>query len=185
MNEPIRSLDANYYTDPEIFTIEKSGLLRNTWQFAGHVSQVHNPGDYFTFSIAGENLFCIKGKDGNLRAFYNVCQHRAHELVKDTGQLKLIVCPYHAWTYELNGDLRAGPNIAVVDGFNRCDIKLTPVRIEEFCGFIFANLDWNADKMDKWFPNVRNEISDYVPQYANLNPLSGLKYRNSVIGKFQ
>ena len=171
MTAPIRSLDAKYYTDPKIFKNENSGLLRQTWQFAGHSSQVKNPGDYFTFAIAGENLFCIRGKDGELRAFYNVCQHRAHELVRDTGQVKLIVCPYHAWTYELDGNLRAGPNLSVVEGFDRCEIKLTPVRIEEFCGFLFANLDWNAEAMDQWFPNARSEISEFVPHYADLEPI--------------
>ncbi|MEM9277055.1 MAG: Rieske 2Fe-2S domain-containing protein, partial [Pseudomonadota bacterium] len=74
----IHSLEAKYYTDPQVFEIENKGLLARTWQFAGHVSQLENAGDYFTFSIAGESLFCIKGKDGEIRAYYNVCQHRAH-----------------------------------------------------------------------------------------------------------
>ena len=69
MTEPLRSLDARYYTDPAIFAIEKQHLLASTWQFAGHVSQLEKPGDFFTFSVAGENLFCIKGKDGEIRAF--------------------------------------------------------------------------------------------------------------------
>ena len=94
MTEPLRSLDARYYTDPAIFAIEKLHLLASTWQFAGHVSQLEKPGDFFTFSVAGENLFCIKGKDDAIRAFYNVCQHRAHELVTDSGNAPLLVCPY-------------------------------------------------------------------------------------------
>lgn len=73
-----RSLDARYYTDPTIFATEMEGLLSRTWQFAGHVSQVANVGDYFTFEIAGgQSLFCIRGRDGGVvRTFYNVCQHR-------------------------------------------------------------------------------------------------------------
>ena len=85
MTDPILSLDARYYTDPAIYEIEKQHLLASTWQFAGHISQVANVGDYFTFSVAGENLFCIRGKDDEIRVFYNVCQHRAHELVEGTG----------------------------------------------------------------------------------------------------
>ena len=86
MTEPLRSLDARYYTDPAIFAIEKQHLLASTWQFAGHVSQLEKPGDFFTFSVAGENLFCIKGKDDTIRAFYNVyrvdpdCVHAHNEL---------------------------------------------------------------------------------------------------------
>jgi len=66
--EPLRSLEAHFYTDPEIFKIEQKGLLARTWQFAGHVSQVENIGDYFTFQIAGENLFCIRNKAGEIHA---------------------------------------------------------------------------------------------------------------------
>jgi len=169
--EPIRSLEARYYTDPDIFRIESTGLFRRTWQFAGHVSQIENPGDYFTFSIAGENLFCIRGKDSVIRAYYNVCQHRAHELVADEGNANLIVCPYHAWTYELTGELRSGPNVKSVPGFDRSSICLTPVRIEELCGFLFANLDPDAEPMDVWFPGAREELSAFVPHQANLKPL--------------
>ena len=95
---PVKSLDARYYTDPEVFRLESDGMFKRTWQFAGHVSQVGNVGDYFTFSIGGENLFCIRSKDGTINAFYNVCQHRAHELVRGEGNTRLVVCPYHAWT---------------------------------------------------------------------------------------
>ena len=165
------SLEARYYTDPKIFELESKGLFKRTWQFAGHVSQVENVGDYFTFSIAGENLFCIRGKDGEIRAYYNVCQHRAHELVKGNGNAKLIVCPYHAWTYELTGHLRSGPNINSVEGFDRSSICLTSVRIEEFCGFLFANLDVDAAPMDEWFPMVRKELSAFVPHHNQLKPL--------------
>ncbi|MEL6702259.1 MAG: Rieske (2Fe-2S) protein, partial [Pseudomonadota bacterium] len=134
-SKPIRSLDARYYTDPAVFDAEKSGLLAKTWQFAGHASQVENVGDYFTFELAGESLFCIKGRDGTVRTFYNVCQHRAHQLVSGEGTTRLVVCPYHAWTYELTGQLRSGPNVKAVPGFDRSEICLTSVQTELFCGF--------------------------------------------------
>ena len=166
--EPLRSLDARYYTDPQIFRMEQQGLLARTWQFAGHVSQVENPGDYFTFQIAGENLFCIRDKSGEILCFYNVCQHRAHELVKGEGNSKLLVCPYHAWTYELTGQLRSGPNVNSVPGFDRKQICLTSVRVENFNGFLFVNLDSDAKPMDEWFPNARKELADWVPHIDQL-----------------
>ena len=101
--EPIRSLDACYYTDPAMFETERTKLFARSWQFAGHVSQLEEPGDYFTFEMFGESLFCIKGRDGVVRTFYNVCQHRAHQLVSGAGSTRVVVCPYHAWTYELTG----------------------------------------------------------------------------------
>ena len=146
------SLDAKYYTDPEIFRIEQDGVLARTWQFAVHSSQLENAGDYIAFEMAGENLFCIKGRDGIIRTFYNVCQHRAHQLVSGTGSTRVIVCPYHAWTYELTGGLRAGPNINVVEGFDKSKICLTEVRTEIFLGFVFVNLDNDAKQMDDCFP---------------------------------
>ena len=117
--EPVHALDAHYYTSPDVYRQEKAGLFARTWQYAGHVSEIEKPGDYFTFELAGQNLFCIRDRDGEIRVFHNVCQHRAHELVRDSGNAKLLVCPYHAWTYELTGELRSGPNISSVTGFDR------------------------------------------------------------------
>ena len=172
MNAPlVHSLEARYYTDPAIFKAEMNGLLMRTWQFAGHASQIANPGDYFAFEIAGQSLFCIRGHNGDIRCFYNVCQHRAHELVSGTGNTRVVVCPYHAWTYELTGELRAGPNINSVPGFDRTQICLSDVRCEDFNGFIFVNLDAGAAPMDEWFPGVREELRAYVPGIDQLAPL--------------
>ena len=168
---PTLSLAAKYYTDPEVFKLETNGLLARTWQFAGHASQLKETGDYFTFDMAGESLFCIKGRDGEIRTFYNVCQHRAHQLVSGQGQTRVVVCPYHAWTYELTGELRAGPNIKAVEGFDKSSICLTSVRTEVFLGFIFVNLDKDAKPMDEWFPNVRTELESYIPHWDTLAPL--------------
>ncbi|MDO7735805.1 MAG: aromatic ring-hydroxylating dioxygenase subunit alpha [Planktomarina temperata] len=165
------SLAAKYYTDPEVFRIEQDGLLARTWQFAGHSSQLENIGDYFAFEMAGESLFCIKGRDEVIRTFYNVCQHRAHQLVSGTGTTRVVVCPYHAWTYELTGGLRAGPNINAVEGFDKSKICLTEVRTELFLGFVFVNLDQNAKPMDDWFPNARVELTQWVPHFETLKPL--------------
>ena len=168
---PTLSLAAKYYTDPEVFKLETNGVLARTWQFAGHASQLQETGDYFTFEMAGESLFCIKGRDGEIRTFYNVCQHRAHQLVSGQGQTRVVVCPYHAWTYELTGELRAGPNIKAVEGFDKSSICLTSVRTEVFLGFIFVNLDNDAKPMDEWFQNVRTELESYIPHWDTLAPL--------------
>jgi phenylpropionate dioxygenase-like ring-hydroxylating dioxygenase large terminal subunit len=80
---------------------------------------VENPGDYVAFEMGDESLFCIRGRDGDVRTFYNVCQHRAHQLVSGEGSTRVVVCPYHAWTYELTGRLRAAPNAKSVPGSTR------------------------------------------------------------------
>jgi phenylpropionate dioxygenase-like ring-hydroxylating dioxygenase large terminal subunit len=167
----VHSLAARYYTDPAIFDAEMDGLLSRTWQLVGHVRQIPNPGDYFAFEIAGQSLFAIRGRDEVIRCFYNVCQHRAHELVSGSGTTRVVVCPYHAWTYELTGELRAGPNIKSVPGFDKSSVCLTGVRCEDFNGFLFVNLDPDAAPMDDWFPGVREELREYVPGIDDLAPL--------------
>jgi len=167
----IRSLDARYYTDPEVFRAEHQGLLARTWQFGCHVSDLSGPGAYATFEIAGESLFAIRGRDAKIRVFYNVCQHRAHQLLEGTGTTRVVVCPYHAWTYELTGELRAGPNLKAVEGFEKSDVCLTEVRSEEFLGFLFVNLDRAAAPMEDWFPNARAELEEWVPNWSALKPI--------------
>ena len=160
MSEPVRSLAARYYTDPAGFEVERNGLLARTWQFGCHASELAGPGAFSCFEIAGESLFAIRGRDGEIRVFYNVCQHRGHQLLSGAGQTRTIVWPYHAWTYELTGGLRSGPNIGAVEGFAKSDIRLTEVRAEEFLGFIFVNLDADATPMDDWFPDARAELAE-------------------------
>ncbi len=169
--QPVHSLEPRYYTDPAIFKQEMSGLLTRTWQFAGHASELENPGDYFSYEIAGQNLFSIRTRNGDIKTYYNVCQHRAHELVSGSGNCGVIVCPYHAWTYELTGELRSGPNIKSVPGFDRAAIKLNEVSTENYCGFVFVNLDPNAEPMGEWFPNAKEELRAFVPQIDDLKPV--------------
>ena len=171
MKTPIRSLDARYYIDPEIFGVENAGLLAKTWQFGCHISDLAEVGGYVTFEVAGENLFAVRGRDEKIRVFFNVCQHRAHQLVEGTGTTRAVVCPYHAWTYELTGKLRNGPNFASVPGFDKDKVCLTEVRTEDFNGFLFVNLDDDAAPMDDWFPGVREEIAEFVPNVRDLAPL--------------
>lgn len=171
MKTPIRTLDARYYTDPTVFQLENAGLLAKTWQLGCHTSDLAEVGVYTTFEIAGESLFAIRGRDDKIRVFYNVCQHRAHQLVEGSGRTRVVVCPYHAWTYELTGELRAGPNLKAVEGFDKASVFLTEVRSEEFLGFLFVNLDPDAKPMEDWFPGARAELEEWVPNWAELKPL--------------
>ena len=89
---PLMSLDARYYTDPAIFEIESRDLFASSWQFAGHASQLQRPGDYFTFEMAGESLFCVMDRDGAINAFYNFYQNRANQLVQGSGRVNVLTC---------------------------------------------------------------------------------------------
>ena len=164
-------LDARYYVDPAVFEAERRGLLASTWQFAAHASELENPGDYVTYEVAGERLFSIRANDGCIHSYYNVCRHRAHELLTGQGCTRVIICPYHAWTYNLTGELRGGPNLEHAQGLDLSSIRLTEVRTEVFLGFVFVNLDPHAEPMDKWYPAARAELEEWVPHHGALRPL--------------
>ena len=176
MTPCVTSLEARYYTDPEIFRIEQEGLFASAWQFAFHSSELASPGDYYCFDIADDSLFAVHGRDDEIRIFHNVCQHRAHRLLEGRGHLRSsIVCPYHAWTYELTGALRSGPGLASVPGIDRSSISLSEVRSENFCGFIFVNIDGSAPSMDDMFPQVRTELEEFLPAWKRLKPLEWIE----------
>ena len=165
------ALTARHYTAPDIYESERARIMARTWQFAGHSAPLRKAGDYFVFEAAGENCFCVRGEDGEIRAFYNVCRHRAHELLRGAGNVRRITCPYHSWTYELDGRFRSAPNIRAVENFCRDRAHLREIRAEVFHGFVFVNMDDNAAPMDDWFPRVREEIADFVPDLESLAPM--------------
>jgi len=168
---PELALDARYYTDPQVYEQEKEQIFFRTWQYAGHTSRLEKPGDYFAFQVCDQNLFALRDTDGEIRAFYNVCQHRAHELLSGSGNTRFVVCPYHAWSYHTNGQLRRAPNSETVPGFDASKICLHEVRTEVFCGFLFVNLDADTKPMAEWYPKAADELREYVPDLERLRPL--------------
>ena len=97
------TLPGRYYYEPEIFELEKDRIFHRTWQYVCHVSQLAQPGSYSVRDVGDQSVMVIRDRSGELRAFHNVCQHRAHRLLEGSGQIaSAIVCPYHNWTYELS-----------------------------------------------------------------------------------
>ena len=128
------SLPARCYVQPGYMQVERQAIFAKNWQFVCHIEQLQKPGDYVVFELQGQGLFAIRDQNGELRAFYNVCQHRAHELLKGTGNTRnAIVCPYHAWNYRLDGRLRAARRSEYIENFDPAEICLKQVRVEEFC----------------------------------------------------
>jgi len=138
------TLPASLYTDRTVFAAEKEKIFWRTWQVAGHVSQIANPGDYFTLELVGEPLVIVRDSDSQLRAFYNVCRHRAGPAAEGCGSRKLFRCGYHGWTYGLDGALINATEIEGVQGFRPEDFALAPVRVEEWFNLVFVNLDPEA-----------------------------------------
>ncbi|MGI9297567.1 MAG: aromatic ring-hydroxylating oxygenase subunit alpha [Gammaproteobacteria bacterium] len=164
------ALSARCYTAPDIYELERERIMARTWQFAGHAAPLKKAGDYFVFEAAGENCFCVRGEDGGTRAFYNVCRHRAHELLRGAGNVRRIICPYHSWAYELNGNFRSAPNIRAAENFCKKSARLKEIRAEIFHGFVFVNMDDDAAPMDEWFPGAREELAEFAPNLESLAP---------------
>jgi phenylpropionate dioxygenase-like ring-hydroxylating dioxygenase large terminal subunit len=120
-------------------------------------------------------MFVLRDRDGVLRCFHNVCNHRGHELLHGQGNKTALVCPYHAWTYGLDGKLRKAPNDDKVPGFDRSSICLTEARIELFSGFLFVNLDPASAPMEEWFPGVARQLHEFVPDLERLKPVLNIE----------
>jgi len=161
------TLAAPLYTDPSAFELEKERIFSKTWQVVGHASRVANPGDYFTTDLIGEPLLLVRGLDGMLRGFYNVCRHRAGPPAEGCGSRKLLRCGYHGWTYGLDGALINATEIEGVAGFRAEDFSLKPVRTEEWFNLIFVNLDPDARPL-------RESLGE-LHQQAEKFPFAGMK----------
>src|SRR6185312_6065920 len=139
-----RTLPGSVYTSPEVFRLEQSGIFAHQWMCAGRESDIPSAGDYFLKDIAGNSIIFMRGRDGQIRAFYNVCRHRGSKLLETpcgTG-LARVLCPYHAWSYNTDGTLQSAPQMS--EDFRKDGFSLVPVRLELFHGFLFANLDDHA-----------------------------------------
>ncbi len=171
------TLPSYLYTDPDVYEIEKEKIFYRSWQYVAHKSSFNNPGDYVTVKICDQNLFVMKGGDGELRAFYNVCQHRAHELLPPgTGNVKrVIVCPYHAWAFEREGALRGAPRSENRPGFNKGDFSLKQARLEIFLDCAFINLDSEATPLSEQAADLEADVHKRAPFFKNLkSPMEGL-----------
>jgi phenylpropionate dioxygenase-like ring-hydroxylating dioxygenase large terminal subunit len=164
------TMPAPYFYDPNIYSVEMREIFRKTWRFVGHESQVSRRGDFVTRDIGDESVIVLRGRDGVLRAFYNVCQHRAHRLLKERqGSIQsVIVCPYHAWTYESTGKLRGAKNAENVCGFDKQSFGLKSVALEIFCGFVFINLSSNPGPLAGQVPGFEETLRRHIPDLDRM-----------------
>jgi choline monooxygenase len=155
------TIPARWYTDPAFLTLEQERIFARTWQPGGYISSVANPGDYFACEIQGEPIVVARAKDGILRAFSNVCRHRASLIVEGSGSANVLRCPYHAWTYELNGKLLGTPEFEGVENWERSDICLPQYRVETWGPFVFVNLDANAPPLAEFWGEIPRQTAEF------------------------
>jgi choline monooxygenase len=171
------SIDTRCYVDPKFLQIEREQVFRRSWQFLCHEENLRNTGSYVTMAIAGQPIVALRSHDGELRAFYNVCKHRGHELLKGQGQIRRITCPYHAWTYDLDGALVNAPRSEYLENFDPKTICLERVQVEVFCHLVFVNLDADAVSLAEQSGNLAHEVMEYAPDLARLTFSQRLTYR--------
>jgi choline monooxygenase len=155
------TLPSRYYHDPDIYRRELRAVFQRSWCYVGHASELPNPGDFRVESLADQCIFLLRGQDGEIQAFFNVCQHRGHELLHGSGTCrKRIVCPYHAWTYGLDGSLIQAPHTDRLRNFDAAEFALKPVRLANCAGLLFANLDPAATDFEQMYPGLAQTFSD-------------------------
>lgn len=159
-----KTLDASWYVSPQVFVEERERIFSREWLCVGREETIQNAGDFFTVERAGESVIVTRGSDGIVRALYNVCRHRGSRMCEAaSGHFQgSIQCPYHAWTYGLDGELKAARNMAEVAGFDRADYPLRQAGIARWEGFVFVNLSFAArDAFEDLFAPLRGRFEKW------------------------
>jgi phenylpropionate dioxygenase-like ring-hydroxylating dioxygenase large terminal subunit len=169
-------LPAWIYRDPEFLALERERVFRPAWQPVCHVSDVPKPGDFHTFEFLGELLFVVRGADGAVRGFHNVCRHRGARLLDGaSGSCRRIVCPYHAWAYELDGRLAGVPDRGDYPSLDFAHHGLAPVDTEVCAGFVFERLASGGPSVAEMMAPFAHEIAQY--RFEELRPLGQVRLR--------
>lgn len=159
--EQARAMPPSVYTSDAFLQRELSDIFSKDWFCVGRADALPNPGDYVTQDLAGQPIMVIRDRDGVLRAQSNVCLHRMSTLLQGRGNTRAIVCPYHAWTYNLDGSLRGAPAMTLNEGFCKDQYKLPQVRCQEWLGWVFVTLNGDAPDVADQLSPVDDMIADY------------------------
>ena len=162
------TLPASWYSDPEVLRLEHERIFARSWQYAGPLEQVSEPGSFLTCRAGATPVVVVRGRDGELRAFVNVCRHRGHEVAQGCGRRETLQCPYHAWTYDLDGSLRAAPRSDREPGFDPADFGLLPVRVDAWGPLVFVNPDADASSLRDVLGDLPRDVADHGLEPAAL-----------------
>jgi glycine betaine catabolism A len=176
-----RTLDRDYYFSEEIYARERERIFYREWVCVAREEQLPDPGDYLALDLAGESVLLVRTRDGGLAAHYNVCRHRGSQLVPEGSQGKFtggIRCPYHSWTYTLDGELRTAPFLDEDRGMSKSELSLHPVGVESWGGFIFVNLT-PVGAAERDYPLARQLAA--VPERLCRYPLAQLRCAKQIV----
>ncbi len=155
-------LPAWTYLNAELLELEYERVILPSWQFVCHQNQVREAGDFATMDLWRDSIIVMRGKDGDLRAFQNACRHRGSKLLDGHGTCKhRITCPYHAWSYQLDGRLAAVPSEKTFPGLDKSQLGLRKLELEIFCGLVFVRIAGNGPSIAEQWGDLANELSPY------------------------
>ena len=158
---PGMSLEQPFYVSREIFERDLERIVSRQWLFVDHVSSIPEEGDYITYELAGESIILIRDRAGEVRAFFNVCRHRGSRICLEAkGKRRTLTCPYHAWAWDLEGQLIAARNMP--DGFDAADWPLHKCQVRVWQGLIFINLARGDDREVIDFADIERDLADHV-----------------------
>jgi len=155
------ALPPEFYHTEGLFELEQRQLFARDWACPGMAAEIPNPGDYLCFSIGDQPIFTIRGRDGEVRSFSNVCLHRMMRLLEGRGNRSRIVCPYHAWTYDTGGQLVGAPHMKRTPGFAPRQHHLPEIRTEVWEGWIYVTLDPQADSVATVLEPLQGVVGAY------------------------
>jgi phenylpropionate dioxygenase-like ring-hydroxylating dioxygenase large terminal subunit len=173
------TLPASWYTDPDVLRLEEQRLFARSWQYAGRAAAVEEPGCFLAVRAGNVPLVVARGKDGVLRAFVNVCRHRGHIVVQESGCRETLQCPYHAWTYDLDGSLRRAPRAEREPGFDPAGFSLLPASVGTWGPFVFVNPDPAASPL----ADTLADLADIVAE-SGLD-LGAVRFHSHYEGQFR
>ncbi|WNV83837.1 aromatic ring-hydroxylating dioxygenase subunit alpha [Umezawaea sp. Da 62-37] len=175
----IPTLGGRFYTDPEVFAAEQERIFEQMWFCAVRGSDLPDPGDFRTVTVGRESVLISRGRDGGLRAFLNVCRHRGARLcTAETGSVKrAFQCPYHAWTYGLDGKLIAAPNLTSMPDVDRVEYGLTKVHLREWLGYAWVSL---AEEPSSFADTVQSAVTERL---GALDAIDGYEIDGLRVGR--
>jgi Rieske 2Fe-2S family protein len=167
---PSRLLPQGAYTSPEVLDWEKEHFFEGSWVCAGTAEGLAKPGDQKAVRVGRDGVLLVRGDDNVIRGFFNVCRHRAHELVQvgECSQARSIRCPYHGWNYDLDGSLKPSVTKSHAPGFDPAGEGLVPARVEVWHGWIFVNASGDAPPLKEWVGDLEEIASPYEPERLKI-----------------
>jgi len=153
-----KAMPKSVYVSEEFARAEERHIFAKEWLCAGRADALASPGDYMTMEISGEPVIILRDREGQLRGLSNVCRHRMSTLLEGRGSTRSIVCPYHAWTYNLDGTLRGAPAMALNEGFCKTDVALPQVRVADWLGWIMVTLNPDTPEPAEALKDVENLV---------------------------